>query len=138
VGSEIYFPARAAILADPVVPVNWPDMEKAAQRIASFMETSFISVDVYTNGKEVFLGELTPTPGAAYYGSTMFRFMPEFDLALGKVWSCANRERAIPDPLIVREPPALLRERELLSGHTEASLRAQLREAIQQLEKVKR
>jgi len=89
IGREIYFQTSKRQLGKPIVPRNWPQMEEVAHRIASHMDTSFVCVDVYTNGRDTILGELTSHPGGPYFG-TNTRFLPEFDLALGQKWQVSR------------------------------------------------
>lgn len=126
-GTEVYVPQIEALFGEHEPPENWADMEAAAKRIAAHLKTPFISVDLYTTGDEVILGELTTIPGAPYYGGTMFRFMPSFDRQLGEAWAAANCALGIPIPRITSDPPCLLKEAALFSGGLEASLRKEIK-----------
>ncbi|MCB1501412.1 MAG: hypothetical protein KDK07_16775 [Bauldia sp.] len=123
-GRELYSADPVVDFGEPVVPPNWPAMLDVARRVSSHMRTPFISVDVYTTGADVILGEATTTPGGPYFG-TMFRFLPEFDLHLGDAWRRAGERLGMPVPMIADDPPCFEKEEELFSGRLERSLRAE-------------
>jgi len=124
IGRELYSSRTSVSIGAPVVPSNWPAMFDVARRVSSHLKTPFISVDVYTTGTDVILGEVTTTPGGPYFG-TMFRFLPEFDRYLGDAWRRAGERLGIPVPTIADDPPCFKKEEELFSGHLEHSIRAE-------------
>ena len=67
---------RATLLA----PENFADMITVAEKLSAGLD--FIRVDLYTNERDVFFGELTVYPGGGYE-----RFSPsKFDLTVGQLW----------------------------------------------------
>ena len=85
-------------------PANWELMIDTACRVARFVDRPFISVDMYTNGNECFVGELTPGPGGPYFGK-LFLFSYEFDLFLGSALISGYGKRGWPIPKIDTLPP---------------------------------
>ncbi len=93
----------------PVIPANADAMIETAKNISVRLDTPFCGIDLYTSGKEVFFGELSPTPGPAYYGR-MLRFSPEFDHQLGDYWRQGCLTRGQPIPKISSPPPVIIAE----------------------------
>jgi hypothetical protein len=92
-----------------VVPANAAAMLDAAKRVSDHLRMPFIRVDMYTSGKDVYLGELTPGPGGPY--TNQFRFSPAFDAELGTYWKLALRREGEPIPKIAKDPPTIALER---------------------------
>lgn len=70
------------------VPRCWHEMLQVAKRVSRALDTPFISVDLYASPSGPVVGELTPTPGGAYFG--VWRFRPFFNQQLGDAWTRAN------------------------------------------------
>lgn len=66
----------------------WHEMLQVAKRVSRALDTPFISVDLYASPSGPVVGELTPTPGGAYFG--VWRFRPFFNQQLGDAWTRAN------------------------------------------------
>jgi hypothetical protein len=86
-----------AVFVKGVRPANFEEMLHTARVLAGHLRTSFIRVDLYTTGREVILGELTPTPGRLYNGSR-YTLTPEFNLELGQAWAEASTRLGVPIP----------------------------------------
>ncbi|MBF8780858.1 hypothetical protein IV505_14135 [Pseudomonas fulva] len=89
----------------PIKPGNYREMLDAAKRAANELNRPFISVDMYTTGVDVYIGELTPTPGGPYFGS-IFKFSDAFDLYLGSLMIDGYKQRDWSIPEIETTPPA--------------------------------
>ncbi len=92
----------------PVIPANAEALTETAKKISLLLDTPFCGIDLYTTGEDVYYGELSPTPGAAYFGS-MFRLSQEFDDQMGGYWKQGCLKRGLPIPKITSPPPVLLR-----------------------------
>lgn len=92
------------------VPRNAGEIIKAARLVAGHIKSNFVSVDLYTNGSRVTLGEITHCPGGPYFGS-MFRFTPKFDREMGERLASVNKAMGIPIPTIIGEAPVMEVER---------------------------
>lgn len=99
--------SEAAQRGVPRRPTNWRQLLEAAQRISLHLDVPFVSVDVYTTGDDVVLGELTGSPGGPYFG--MWRFSDEFDAELGTYYKMALRRRGVAAPIVEGLPPVLQR-----------------------------
>jgi len=97
--------SRAVQFVEHVKPDNWQEILDTASRVSLHLGVPFISVDMYTTGQKVIFGELTPRPGAAYYG--MWRFSDEFDSELGAYYRQAYRRRGATIPIVEGLPPVL-------------------------------
>jgi hypothetical protein len=95
---------RFSKLGNPKKPNNYLEMLESAKKAANQLDRPFISVDMYTTGTKVYIGELTPTPGGPYFGS-IFRFSEEFDLYLGNLMIDGYKKRDWPIPEIKTPPP---------------------------------
>lgn len=82
-----------------VRPANYRDMLDAAKQVHRVTKRPFISVDLYTTGNDIFVGELTPTPGGPYVGN-LFRFSEQFDTYLGSLMQAGYRTRGWAIPTI--------------------------------------
>ncbi|MFF7061223.1 ATP-grasp fold amidoligase family protein [Pseudomonas sp. NPDC008258] len=92
-------------LGAPAKPRNYLDMLEAAKKASKEIDRPFISVDMYTTGTDVYIGELTPTPGGPYFGS-IFKFSEDFDLYLGGIMIDGYKRREWEIPEIETPPPA--------------------------------
>jgi hypothetical protein len=88
-------------------PGNWKQLLEVARRVSLYLDVPFVSVDLYTTGDDVVLGELTESPGGPYFG--MWRFSDEFDAELGTYYKMALRRRGAPIPVVEGLPPVLQR-----------------------------
>lgn len=93
----------------PVIPANADAMLETAKNISLSLDTPFCGIDLYTTGNEVYFGELSPTPGAAYYGR-MLRLSPEFDSQLGAYWRQGCLVRGQPIPKLSSPTPVMIVE----------------------------
>lgn len=96
----------SAVPGVPIRPRNWEAMVETASRVATQVDEPFISVDLYTNGEEVVLGELTPGPGGPFFGG-LFYFHPAFDGELGGYWRRALLRRGRSVPKVTGVPPSV-------------------------------
>jgi hypothetical protein len=92
-----------------VVPANASAVIETARTISVRLDTPFCGIDLYTTGRDVYFGELTPTPGPPYHGQ-MIRVAPKFDRQLGDYWRDGCIKRGLPIPKISSPPPAILAE----------------------------
>lgn len=90
----------------PLVPKNNKSLIENAQLISRYSNRPFVSVDVYTNGQDVYIGELTGGPGGPYYGAA-FRFTDKFDIFLGEKMINGYNSRAWPIPFISKKAPSV-------------------------------
>ena len=88
-------------------PGNWEQLLDAAKRISLFLDVPFVSVDLYSTGDDVVLGELTGSPGGPYFG--LWRFSDEFDVELGGYYEMALGRRGVAVPTVEGLPPVLQR-----------------------------
>ncbi len=86
-------------------PKNCKELLRLAKGISIKINRPFIRVDVYTTGEKVYVGELTPTPGGAYFGN-LFRFSDGFDKYLGGKMVSGYIKRGWTIPEIEKMPPA--------------------------------
>lgn len=82
----------------PVVPACHREIVAAAKRLSIDLALPFVSIDTYATRDGPVIGEITPTPGAPYFGK-MFRFTPAFDRDLGLAWTAAYRSLGLEPPL---------------------------------------
>lgn len=71
-----------------VVPSFSQEMLDVASRLTTLLGTPFMSVDMFATNRGPVVGELTPAPGAAYYGD-WYKFTRFFDDKLGQAWEDA-------------------------------------------------
>lgn len=90
---------------DPFIPKNNKNLIEVAQLVSKYVNCPFISVDVYTNGQDVYIGELTGSPGGPYYGAA-FRFTDKFDLFLGEKMIDGYKSLSWPIPSVSKRAPA--------------------------------
>ena len=95
---------RGPVKGTPLRPSNYLEVLETASAAAKHLDRPFISVDMYTTGSKVFVGELTPTPGAPYFGG-IFRFSNDFDLYLGGLMASGYEEKGWEIPEIKSCPP---------------------------------
>lgn len=86
-------------------PPAWRgEMVDAVRKLARELRTPFVRIDLYAGEKGPVLGELTSTPGGAYFG-TKYRLTPVEDSVLGQAWADAARALGQPLPKIKGQPP---------------------------------
>lgn len=71
-----------------ILPRDWQNMLEIASRASILVKSPFISVDMFSSDRGAVIGELTPAPGAPFYGK-MYKFTEEFDTILGESWEAA-------------------------------------------------
>ncbi|WP_197464203.1 ATP-grasp fold amidoligase family protein [Brevibacterium casei] len=72
----------------PQTPQDPGRMIDIAIRISKLLKTPFMSVDMFESSRGPVVGELTPAPGAAYYGD-WYQFSDALNLKLGELWDDA-------------------------------------------------
>lgn len=92
----------------PLTPPNYHDLLEAASHISRYMDRPFVSVDLYTDGRKTYVGEITPSPGGPYFG-VMFYLNQDFDRFLGDLWTRGVERRKWQRPEIATSPPAVNR-----------------------------
>lgn len=76
---------------DPLVkPQEWERLLQIAREVTVKLATPFMRVDMYVGDNGPIIGELTPSPGDAFYGNN-YRFAESLDLFLGEQWVDAER-----------------------------------------------
>lgn len=89
----------------PDIPRNAKQVIDMAKDLQREMDRPFISVDCFTTGERVILGELTPSPGGPYFGG-IFRFSPALDKALGQFQIDGYLRRGWQLPTVEGYPPS--------------------------------
>lgn len=84
--------------ATPVVPRCQRELVHAAQEISKALRTPFVRVDLFATAEGPVVGELTPAPGAPYYGRS-YRMTPKFDAELGALWTENIRKLGLEMPI---------------------------------------
>lgn len=79
------------VKGEPYVPSCASELVAAAKKLSKELRTPFVRVDMYATEKGPMFGELTLTPGAAYYGKT-YRYSKDFDTYCGLLWQKAKYE----------------------------------------------
>lgn len=72
----------------PLPPRQGEEMIRIAETLTKALKTPFMRVDMYNGLSGPVVGELTPSPGDAFYGNN-FKYSAEYDEALGECWSKA-------------------------------------------------
>lgn len=93
------------LIGDGVIPRNYKDIISAANSALKVSGRPFLRVDLYSDGESVYVGELTPTPGAPYYAQNWW-FSASFDLALGEMMRHGYLKRGWVIPMIDGLSPA--------------------------------
>jgi hypothetical protein len=107
--SSVSFNEDYISYGEPKIPRNHEQLIERAIFLHSKLNRPFISVDLFTTGDRVVLGELTPGPGGPYYGS-MFTFSPELDHYLGKLQLDGYRRRGWKIPQVEKFPPSRVKD----------------------------
>jgi len=133
---------RKAREGPPRPPDGVDPMLQAARTLARHLATPFVRIDMFARpeGGGPVLGEITSTPGGAYFG-TDYRFTEDYDRELGAMWTRAAEELGVPVPLIVGDAPIRWRARKTVRIKALAlrDLKSDLRETqIRNLELEKR
>jgi hypothetical protein len=79
-------------------------MVEAVRALAAHLATPFARIDMYAGRGGPILGEITPTPGGAYFGSG-YRLMPDYNAELGRRWARAAEALGQPVPRITGKAP---------------------------------
>lgn len=74
---------------EPVRPECWKEMLEIAARVTEKLGTPFMRVDMFVSTHGPVIGELTPSPGDAFYKNN-YTYTDEFDLELGQMWTQAE------------------------------------------------
>ncbi|MDJ0321722.1 ATP-grasp fold amidoligase family protein [Pseudarthrobacter sp. PS3-L1] len=77
-------------------PADSAEMLKIACELTMTLKTPFMRVDMFAGPQGPVIGELTPSPGDAFYGNN-FKYTEKYDLDLGQAW--LDAERRIEDSL---------------------------------------
>ncbi|MEA5446316.1 ATP-grasp fold amidoligase family protein [Gammaproteobacteria bacterium AB-CW1] len=109
----VYSHSNKSVFVSPTLPKNYKQMIDVAERVATHLGTAFCSVDLYTDGKRVMLGEITAGPGGPYVGR-LFAFSPQYDIHLGAKWLDAISHLGLERPVITGLPPVVVREQQNL------------------------
>ena len=86
----------------PLVPSRSKEMVEIAEALTKAIATPFMRVDMYNGANGPIIGELTPTPGDAYYKNN-YTYSDEFNAHLGASWARAL-ERMSEDGINFEEP----------------------------------
>jgi hypothetical protein len=88
----------------PRPPACRAAMVEAVRTVAARLATPFARIDMYAGRAGPILGEITPTPGGAYFGSG-YRLTPAYDAELGRRWARAAEALGQPIPRITGMAP---------------------------------
>lgn len=72
-----------------VRPEPWKEMLEIGGRVSELLQTPFMRVDMFLSSKGPVIGELTPSPGDAFYKNN-YTYTDEFDEELGRLWTVAE------------------------------------------------
>lgn len=73
----------------PVRPDEWEELLRIAGEVTRVLRTPYMSVDMFVGQNGPVIGELTPSPGDAFYRNN-FHFSDAFDQQLGDEWTAAE------------------------------------------------
>lgn len=76
---------RTTTAGEPHVPETGGLMLEIAEQLTKTLKTPFMRVDMFNGKNGPVVGELTPSPGDAYYGNN-FKYSNDYDLLLGECW----------------------------------------------------
>ncbi|MCI5073069.1 hypothetical protein MRY82_09055 [bacterium] len=99
-------------------PARYKELLELARKVSHYMKDPFMRIDCYSDGEEVYLGEVTPCPGGPYYGR-QFAFSYEFDKKLGDLWSNELKKLNLPKPKVLGYPPVVLDMRDVIAVQKE-------------------
>lgn len=74
-------------------PEDYEEMLRIACDLTKALETPFMRVDMFAGPRGPIIGELTASPGDAFYGNN-YRYTDEFDAELGYAWLEAEKRIA--------------------------------------------
>lgn len=74
-------------------PEDYDKMLRIASDLTKALRTPFMRVDMFAGPNGPVIGELTPSPGDAFYGNN-FKYTEEYDLELGQAWLDAEKRIA--------------------------------------------
>lgn len=72
----------------PLPPSRADEMVRIAENLTKALETPFMRVDMYNGKAGPIIGELTPSPGDAFYGNN-YTFSEGYNTELGEKWDHA-------------------------------------------------
>lgn len=72
----------------PLPPSRANEMVRIAENLTKALGTPFMRVDMYNGKAGPVIGELTPSPGDAFYGNN-YTFSEEYNIELGEKWDHA-------------------------------------------------
>lgn len=75
---------------EPVRPQSWKEMLEIGERVSKLLATPFMRVDMFLGDNGPIIGELTPSPGDAFYRNN-YTYTEDFDQELGRKWDEAER-----------------------------------------------
>ena len=75
-------------------PEDFEEMLRIATDLTKALGTAFMRVDMFAGPNGPVVGELTPSPGDAFYGNN-FEYTNEYDMELGKAWFEAEKRMAV-------------------------------------------
>ncbi|HMQ10601.1 MAG TPA: ATP-grasp fold amidoligase family protein [Oligoflexia bacterium] len=99
-------------------PKRYKELLELARKVSNYMKDPFMRIDCYSDGEEVYLGEVTPCPGGPYYGS-QFAFSYDFDKQLGDLWNEELQRLNLPKPKVLGYPPVILDIRDVIKVQKE-------------------
>ncbi|OAB86238.1 hypothetical protein AWH69_15210 [Janibacter melonis] len=70
-------------------PPEHEEMLTIATDLTKALRTPFMRIDMFSGPSGPVVGELTPSPGDAYYGNN-FRYTDSYEIDLGKAWDAAE------------------------------------------------
>lgn len=76
----------------PRVPKCSAELLESARKLSRSLGMAFTRIDLYASDKGPVFGEITTTPGPAYYKTGSYRLRPEFDAEMGAMWHKAAKE----------------------------------------------
>lgn len=74
-------------------PEDYKEMLQIACDVTKALRTPFMRVDMFAGPNGPVIGELTPSPGDAFYGNN-FKYTDEYDTRLGQAWLEAEKRLA--------------------------------------------
>ncbi|KGN35695.1 ATP-grasp fold amidoligase family protein [Knoellia subterranea] len=86
-GSVELDPSRS--LGQPVRPSEAEEMLQVATRLTTQLRTPFMRVDMFVGPRGPVIGELTASPGGAFYGNS-HKYSDAYDEELGQAWAAAE------------------------------------------------
>lgn len=88
------------------VPCNFRQMVTAATKLVRMTRVPFMSVDMFTNGFDFRVGEITLRPGGPFYGES-FRLSESTDLEWGRLTRETYKQNRWKIPWVAENSPAV-------------------------------